>query len=108
MPSSPLCVDCGWDTAPVDEHGEPVSPSEYYTVHDDLWHAAGMSSAPGAGMLCIGCLEGRIGRQLHAADFTDAPVNDPHPAFDTARLLCRKRGAPAWSGSAGEVEPLIR
>jgi hypothetical protein len=31
-------------------------------------------------ILCIGCLEQRIGRTLMASDFTDAPVNDPnHP-----------------------------
>jgi hypothetical protein len=26
-------------------------------------------------MLCIGCLEERLGRRLNANDFTDAPVN---------------------------------
>jgi hypothetical protein len=31
-------------------------------------------------ILCIGCLEQRIGRTLMASDFTAAPVNDPnHP-----------------------------
>jgi hypothetical protein len=29
-------------------------------------------------ILCIGCLEQRIGRTLMANDFTDAPVNDPN------------------------------
>jgi len=29
-------------------------------------------------ILCIGCLEQRIGRTLMASDFTDAPVNDPN------------------------------
>jgi hypothetical protein len=28
-------------------------------------------------VLCVGCLEGRIGRTLCAADFADAVVNDP-------------------------------
>jgi hypothetical protein len=37
------------------------------------WH----SKAPGQEILCIGCLEQRIGRTLAADDFTDAPVNDP-------------------------------
>jgi len=29
------------------------------------------------GLLCIGCLERRLGRRLTPADFTDAPANDP-------------------------------
>jgi hypothetical protein len=28
------------------------------------------------GMLCIGCLETRLGRKLTAADFTDCRLND--------------------------------
>ena len=40
-------------------------------VHDALWRAAGNVR----GYLCIGCLERRLGRQLVAADFTDAVVN---------------------------------
>jgi hypothetical protein len=36
------------------------------------WH-----NVPGQSVLCVGCLERRIGRTLCAADFADAVVNDP-------------------------------
>jgi hypothetical protein len=57
-------------------------------VHNDLWKAAGMM--PDGGFLCIGCLETRIGRQLHPNDFTDAPINNPGDPWDTERLRSRK------------------
>ena len=44
------CVDCGVNTHDADE---------YYMVHDELWAAAGME--PAGGMLCVGCLEQRLG-----------------------------------------------
>jgi hypothetical protein len=53
------CVDCGKDTG---ESGE------YYSVRDDVWAASGL--APHGGMLCLACLEGRIGRLLTGEDFT--------------------------------------
>jgi hypothetical protein len=58
------CVDCRRNTV-----------TEYYMVHDTVWqHEAGMKPN-GGGMLCIECLEGRIGRRLTSADFIDAPCN---------------------------------
>lgn len=32
---------------------------------------------PETGMLCVQCLEGRIGRRLEPSDFTTAFINDP-------------------------------
>ena len=40
------------------------------------------------GLLCIGCLECRLGRRLTPDDFDDWPVNEPHPDH-TARLANR-------------------
>ena len=57
-----LCVDCGYNTI----------GDEYYMVHDEVWQAAGMDE----GMLCVGCLETRLGRMLGADDFPRVPVND--------------------------------
>ena len=54
------CLDCSM-----------MTENEYYMVHDEIWH-----SVAGEGMLCIGCLENRLGRRLSKDDFTDAPVND--------------------------------
>jgi hypothetical protein len=51
------CVDCG-------EHKD----GEYYMVTDELWAASGI--APHGGMLCLLCLERRIGRPLAGEDFT--------------------------------------
>jgi hypothetical protein len=67
------CADCG------DDYGED------YMVHDYIWQAFGV----GDGMLCIGCLEKRIGRQLCAQDFTDAPVNDINDGIKSLRLKDR-------------------
>jgi hypothetical protein len=57
----PRCVDCGVDT---------VEAREGYMVRDDVWPLD-----PRGGMLCVGCLERRIGRRLAPADFTDVPIN---------------------------------
>lgn len=57
-----LCRDCGVDTNHIDE---------YYMVDFALWDEHGA----GDGMLCIGCLEARIGRRLTPDDFIDAPIN---------------------------------
>jgi hypothetical protein len=53
-----LCIDCGKTTL----------GGEYYMVSDDLWAASGI--APNGGMLCLACLERRIGRPLTIYDFT--------------------------------------
>jgi hypothetical protein len=58
---SSRCVDCDVDCYEIDE---------YYMVHDDVWPIA-----PFGGMLCIGCIEARIGRRLTPTDFTDRPMN---------------------------------
>ena len=74
------CADCGVDTWAL---------GEMYMVRHDLWKwAVGDrylvydydgrlkdKTGPGTVMLCIGCLEHRIGRELEPDDFTDAPIN---------------------------------
>jgi len=44
-------------------------------VHDHLWAEAGMKPRRISGMLCVGCLEIRLGRELNSNDFIDAPIN---------------------------------
>ena len=51
------CVDCGEE-----------KDGEYYTVANEVWAASGL--APHGGMLCLACLERRIGRLLVPGDFT--------------------------------------
>jgi hypothetical protein len=67
------CVDCGVDT---------LDAGEYYAVSEAVWPLD-----PLGGMLCIGCLEDRIGRRLTPVDFTDAPINSARGS--SARLRSR-------------------
>lgn len=71
-----LCVDCDTDTK-----------YEHYFAKNDVWF--GEAKMGEAGMLCIGCLEKRIGRLLKASDFTSAHINDPRRYSKTARLVDR-------------------
>jgi hypothetical protein len=68
------CRDCGVDTS---------KNGEYYMVTNQVWSLAKL----GRGMLCIGCLESRIGRQLKPADFMDAYIN--HKIIQSERLKNR-------------------
>lgn len=44
------------------------------------------------GMLCVSCLENRIGRELTPDDFTDAHLNDPKKHAMTQLLSSRILG----------------
>ena len=57
-------MDCGRDTGRMREH---------YYIHDLVWHS--VVDTP-LGMLCVGCLEIRLGRRLDLYDFTSAYIND--------------------------------
>src|SRR3954452_17684262 len=69
-----LCRDCKVDTNTIDE---------YYMVTDAVWAAAGGKlSVTGVltnDMLCVACLERRLGRQLKPKDFILAEANIIHP-----------------------------
>lgn len=56
------CQDCPQDTLGGD----------YYMVHNELWNRVHPNRA---GMLCLPCLEKRVGRRLQPGDFTDAQIN---------------------------------
>jgi hypothetical protein len=67
------CADCGVGTN-----------TEWYMVKESVWQLAWIErrksyhgKIPGQEILCIGCLENRIGRTLVRQDFTDAPINNP-------------------------------
>jgi len=59
---------------------------EYYMVHDHVWLSANPRDH---GMLCIWCLERRLGRVLTKDDFTAAPVNSIWGQFGSTRLKNR-------------------
>ena len=74
------CLDCGVNTA--DAH-------EYYMVKDNIWLKAHPKDD---GMLCIACLETRLGRVLTCNDFTDAPVNNVNGWKQSNLLVARLNG----------------
>lgn len=77
-----ICIDCGENT---------LHANEYYMVHDEVWNAAHPKRR---GMLCIGCLEERLGRLLGPEDFPDLPINRGYFLL-SARALSRITGVPA-------------
>lgn len=72
-------MDCAVDTGKIGEH---------YFVHTPTWLAAVGSIR---GMLCVGCLEKRLGRKLNGDDFTSATINSPLHEIKSARLMSRMR-----------------
>jgi len=58
-----VCLDCNVNTMDI---------NEYYTVTDEVWLSAHPEDK---GMLCIGCLEARLGRDLTCTDFPRYPIN---------------------------------
>jgi hypothetical protein len=105
------CADCGVGT---------ISLGEWYMVRDDVWEQAWRGrrkwwhSIEGQEVLCIGCLERRLGRTLVAGDFIpDVPANDPNKSNMSERLRerlmahdsRRRRGRP--KGSKNKPKPTM-
>lgn len=74
-----ICIDCAACTN---------CTREYYMVTDQVWEQAHPKLT---GMLCISCLEARLGRLLNRTDFTDCPLNQMTVMFEdgSPRLLNR-------------------
>jgi hypothetical protein len=86
-------VSNGWPALP---HG-PVcwGTWEQYMLLDDVWAAAArdLADAPGV-MLCVGCVERRLGRELTRDDFDwSLGINSPSK-MSTDRLANRMGYAP--------------
>jgi hypothetical protein len=107
------CADCGIGT---------IRLGEWYMVRDDVWEQAwcrrrkSWQVLPGQEVLCIGCLEKRLGRTLMACDFIDAPVNDPSNKGNVSQRMrarltsteCqRRRGRPKGSKNRPKAESAI-
>jgi hypothetical protein len=75
---------------PCNDCATPTMQSEYYMVNDAIWRAATKSQR--VHFLCIGCLEGRLGRELTAADFTGCQLNTAPEQPRSARLRARLGG----------------
>ena len=72
-----LCRDCGYNTLESDK--------DYYLVHDAIWQRYGLGQQPG--MLCVNCLEKRMGHPLLADQLTGAPINTLLNPFTRSLLL---------------------
>ena len=71
-----LCLDCKQDTGKM---------NEFYFINTSLWLSVVKDVT---GMLCIGCLENRLGRQLVSSDFTQCFLNS-NTGKKSLRLLDR-------------------
>jgi hypothetical protein len=67
-----------WWKAVPDDPGVPAEGGwEYYRLTEEIWAEANDGVVGAHGLLCIGCVELRLGRRLTPADFT-APADSPH------------------------------
>lgn len=84
------CVDCHADTS-------GLGLGEYYSVRDHVWEASGLGVCDG--MVCIGCLEERLGQRLVPEDFDpDTECNHPEKQMSD-RMGSRIGEAPSEGGS---------
>lgn len=60
--------------------------NEHYFIHTETWLKVVGSIV---GMLCIGCLESRLGRKLNCLDFPAVTINSPKHGNKSQRLLDR-------------------
>jgi hypothetical protein len=100
------CADCGAGT---------IVLGEWYMVHEVVWEQAWRSrrksyhgKVPGQEILCIGCLEERLGRPLTSADFIDAPCNDPAQFGTSERMRDRLAGIAEATGSVASARRTFR
>ena len=70
-----LCLDCRKDCGKSGEH---------FMLIDETW--AKVHNSP-RGMLCVDCLEKRLGRQLCASDFNASHVNRVKPGESKSQKL---------------------
>lgn len=73
------CAACGVDTA---------AAREWYRIHDHLWEAITPDTHRHV-VLCVGCVESLLGRDLHPDDFDDCPLNALAIFFGSLRLQRR-------------------
>lgn len=71
-----LCKDCGVETIRPDG-------IDYYMVNHKLWKKYGV----GEDMLCIKCLEERMGRKLKKSDILVCPITRYYNPYTSKLLL---------------------
>jgi hypothetical protein len=74
------CADCGVTCSAIHEFP--------FMVWDELWISLfSCEQESTAKVLCVGCTEARLGRELVKADFNDALCNRSH--WHSPRLMAR-------------------
>jgi hypothetical protein len=91
------CIDCRVNTTPR------RGPSEFYMVKNWVWDRTGLGFD--GGMLCIGCLESRLGRRLRPQDFNRVTFREI--ARHSARLRSRLGCPQGAEGHADAIQPKI-
>ena len=90
------CVDCNVNCLEI---------NEYYMVTDSCWKRSGMEKY--GGMLCIGCLEQRLGKKLTPRNFKECPLNWRHvliPGYSSTRILSRMLSGKKSKWHVGAIE----
>jgi hypothetical protein len=77
------CLDCG---------DEIAAKGDWCMLEDKVW--AGTGIAPDGGVLCLECIEGRLGRYLETSDFAIADESDRLGGFWPGHRMLPKR----WAG----------
>jgi hypothetical protein len=98
------CADCSIGTYTI---------GEWYMVRDEVWERAWAGrrkpwhALPGQEILCIGCLEKRLGRTLKPSDFTDS-VEGGHNQKSTRRSVAAKIRSNSRKACARPIKPKPR
>ena len=71
-----LCKDCGKDCF--------IDDKDYYMVKDEIWDKKGV----GTDMLCMDCMEERIGHKLTKNDILPCPLTEITNSYTKNILNC--------------------
>jgi hypothetical protein len=82
-----ICQDCGLDTRNY----------EYYSIKTEIWSTVTKQS----GMLCISCLEKRLGRELQGEDFLECPLNVLSYSWGRSAKLIDRLKRCSWNVEKG-------
>jgi hypothetical protein len=83
-----FCVDCATEGRAFNV----ISEGHYCMLRDRLWRELGMAGYF-SGVLCLGCIERRLGRRLGYGDFALSRSNADRELWTRGRLMLPK----AWN-----------
>lgn len=74
---SKICKDCKTNCSHI---------GEFYFIKTELWKSVARIDI----ILCIGCVEQRLGRKLDKSDFTQCYINDPKKSKGMSQRLLER------------------